>query len=286
MAIRTRSVATPLRARTSLRESRRRCRHLVTDPLRLAFSFSPVRLAVLVLLVLPFGMGVPDAAAFRGWCRVDPEFQIEGQTAHVGVAAKVDDMRTARALSTGPIAITLTVPTGVSARYLAGDRSFGDGYQVTINHSDDLTATSRTIPVKIDAFVPMTKDTVPIRVSFDPAGSKRLVSAQATDTPTDGEGLPVGDGSGPAGRPSLPRASAEGAANIWISLSGDPSTSPPATPPSSPAGADVQTPGNRHRSDAGSPNGRSGTSAPAHGPPGRSGSAPNRTIKGAQPGRP
>lgn len=114
-------------------------------------------------------LGPRRAGAFRRWCRVDPVFRIGGQTAHVWVSAQVNNMRAARALSTGPTRLVLAVPAGVEAEHVASDDGFGYGYDVTVEEAADLDPTWGVLPVRVKVTVPMATDNVAIRVEFVPA---------------------------------------------------------------------------------------------------------------------
>ncbi len=164
--------------------------------------------------------------AIRGWCRRDPEFQIAGQTAHVWLAVRVANQAAARALSTGePIALVLTVPQDISARYLAGDNGFGAGYEVSIEESGQLEVVGDVVPVQVAVYVPMTDPTVPVRIWFTPAGSARHDRAKdrtkdrrsGQDERPAAEARRAGDGAARR-RSSLEPAEATGTANAWISF--------------------------------------------------------------------
>ena len=113
-----------------------------------------------------------EAGAFRRWCRVDPVFQIGGQTAHVWVSAKVNNMHAARALATGKTKLVLAVPAGVKARHLASDDGFGYGYEVAVEEAADLDGTGRVLPVRVAVTVPMATSNVEVRVEFVPRRAK------------------------------------------------------------------------------------------------------------------
>ncbi len=158
------------------------------------------------------------AGAFRRWCRVDPVFRIGGETAHLYVAARVRNMRQARALATGPTKLVLFVPAGVEARYLASDDGFGHGYDVEVEEAADLDGAGEVLPVRGTVTVPMARDgvpvPVPIRVEFVPRRAKgrlRPGSGEGTanaEIPFVADGAPDGAPDGGAGdgggAPSLP----------------------------------------------------------------------------------
>src|SRR5690242_17454419 len=107
--------------------ARGRCRGL--DALVRRYRLPFVLSFVLVFSIVGHADGV---GAYRGWCRVDPQFQIGGDVVLVTVGAQVGDLKTARALSTGPISIVVRVPPGTYARYLASNNGFGFGFDVDI----------------------------------------------------------------------------------------------------------------------------------------------------------
>ena len=128
-------------------------------------------LAGAAVAVLP-ALAPRRAGAFRRWCRVDPVFQIGGQTAHVWVSAKVNNMHAARALATGKTKLVLAVPAGVKARHLASDDGFGYGYEVAVEEAADLDGTGRVLPVRVAVTVPMATSNVEVRVEFVPRRAK------------------------------------------------------------------------------------------------------------------
>lgn len=178
----------------------------------LGHGVRPRRIPCVLALVLVLSIvgGVEDTYAFRGWCRADPQFQIGDQLVLVTVSAQTDDLKTARALSTGPIVIVVNVPPGVQAKYLAGSNGFGQGFDVTIEHAHGFKDTDTGIPVKITTYVPMSDSTVAIQTDFLPAGA----AAQALIDPGRGQ-------SGDRGRNNgvLVPNGASGSANEWIEMS-------------------------------------------------------------------
>ena len=161
-------------------------------------------LAATPALAHPPGGPRPPGAAGVHWCRVDPVFQIGGETAHLYVAANVDTMRQARALASGPTTVALAVPAGVAARHLAGDDGFGFGYEVDVVHAADLDGTGEVLPVRVKVTVPMAQDgvpvPVPVRAEFVPRG----------------RGADRGEGGAADGR--LRPGSGEGTANAEIAF--------------------------------------------------------------------
>jgi hypothetical protein len=169
----------------------------------------PRRLPLVLTLVaiLSVAGGVEGAGAFRGWCRADPQFQIGGDLVLVTIDAQVRDMRAARRLSTGPIRIVLTVPTGTRAKYLASNDGFGQGYDVVIEHSHELNVTGERIPVQVAVYVPLSDSAVAIRTSFVPAGSADQAHVKSAPGRSAGKGRNNG---------VLMPGDASGTANEWI----------------------------------------------------------------------
>jgi hypothetical protein len=162
-------------------------------------------LLVMLVFALSIVCGIGDAAAYRGWCRADPQFQIDGRLVRVMVSAQVRDMRTAHELSTGPIDLVLTVPSGTDVRYVAGNDGFGYGFAVVFEYAEDLQATDHGIPVRVAVHVPMTDSEVTIRADFIPGatGNGTMDAAGRVDKGNDGGGL-------------LNPGTATGTANEWI----------------------------------------------------------------------
>jgi hypothetical protein len=125
-----------------------------------------------------------DALAFRRWCRADPVFRIDGQIAHVRVAARVS-RRHARRLSTGPIFIRLQVPQGVKAEFKAMDDGFGHKYDVDVTESDAAAATADHVPVEVQVNVPMKDGQIRVRAWFEPVGRGSLAPAEDEGTAND-----------------------------------------------------------------------------------------------------
>lgn len=189
-------------------ERRRRARRVPSGgPLR------GVSLGLALLIAIPLALDVQSVSAYRGWCRADPQFLIDGSLVLVVVEAQAGDLPTARSLSTGPIEIVLTVPTGVPARLLASGNGFGYGYEVSIERSHDVEATAEHIPVGVAAYVPMTDSDVPVRVSFIPAGSNGE-APPGFEAASD-----AGNANGrPFGQAVLVAGGGAGTANIWITM--------------------------------------------------------------------
>lgn len=138
-----------------------------------------------VLAMAGMTLSAPTAEAGKGWCRVDPVFIIDGQVADVFIGSELSALLT----TTGPIKITVTVPRGINVTHVLSDLGFGKGYKITVVKSASLKATKTSVPVNIDVYVPAKSNLLPVSVFFSP----RLLGI-------------------------LSPASADGAANQWVSL--------------------------------------------------------------------
>ena len=129
------------------------------------------------------------AFAAKRWCRIDPVVLIEGQNAHIVVAANVPSLREARRLSEGmgPIAITITYPDTLEAprspsgkNGLTGSKGFGNKFKLTLDPSSSLVATADLIPIELAITVPMIPegDGLDVRAWFVPKGRGPLRSGQ------------------------------------------------------------------------------------------------------------
>jgi hypothetical protein len=188
-----------------------RLHHIRTRRCGLDVIARPRRLPLLLSFVLLFMVVAPvgDAAAYRGWCRADPQFLIGGDLVLIRVSAQTDNLKIAKSLSTGPIIVIVRVPPGTHAEYLASSNGFGDGFDVSIDYSHELKMTTGAIPVEVDILVPMSDSSVAIRTEFTPAGS----AAQARADTGGGESIGRGRDNG-----VLIPGSATGFANQWITM--------------------------------------------------------------------
>ena len=142
--------------------------------MRVSSRFLAPLLGLLGLLVL-----TPDAGARPTWCKRDPVVQIGGQTADVLVSS----YEAMNGAATGPVAIVVTVPTGVAAVLRATDAGFGGwGYDVRFAESDALRNTSRSLQVRVEVYAPATDALLPVKVQFTPRGTGRLSGGSASGT--------------------------------------------------------------------------------------------------------
>jgi hypothetical protein len=141
----------------------------------------PAVALVALILLLP----THPADAGKGWCRTDPAVLLDGQLADIWVASTLD----AFTVATGPTQIVVTVPIGTTVSPVISDLGFGYGYDVQFVESADLARTEAGLDVTVAVWVPASDDTLPVQVDFVP----RVVGVLAP-------------------------ASAEGTANMWVTL--------------------------------------------------------------------
>jgi hypothetical protein len=147
-----------------------------------------VRLLAGGALAAPATLRASSTGAVKGWCRRDPIVKIGERTVQIILRTEA----AMHGLATGPTQLVIHVPVGVATRFVADDPGFGRyGYDVSFAESHELTATSRTLDVQVEAYAPA-----------DPAADPLPVVLEVT---------PLGDG-----RPVVNRA--EGRANEWVRL--------------------------------------------------------------------
>jgi hypothetical protein len=132
---------TPVSAETSLMTttlSRRRAAKLIAGA---------------ALAAVPMAGLARDASAGRAWCRMDPEFDINGEILHVYLSA---DERINKHVS-GPSIVTLFVPNSANARFIWADEGFGGlGYDVRIEYVDwlDIDPDSGKVSIEVETYTP------------------------------------------------------------------------------------------------------------------------------------
>jgi hypothetical protein len=105
----------------------------------------------LLLMTLVFVAMASPADASRKWCHRDPVFLIAGTKVSVDVAIYED----LQSQVTGPIAVTLYVPKGISAKLVSTDSGFNNrGETVSIVVDNRLQATSRSVQIRASVSVP------------------------------------------------------------------------------------------------------------------------------------
>ena len=143
-------------------------------------SPAPRRAAIapaLLLAALALLLAVPGASAGRSWCKSDPVVMIDGHVADIWLSSYVE----MDAAATGPAQVVVTVPTGVAAELLAVDNGFGGhGYDIGFAESSKLKATATSLQVQVQAYVPATDGSLPVKVQFIPRGTGPLKAASAT----------------------------------------------------------------------------------------------------------
>lgn len=113
-----------------------------------------------------------QASAGRGWCYADPLFKVGNYVFDVGVSANVDMLKSA----SGPVGVTLYVPTGVRAMHLLSDFGFGYGYDVDIVQTSQLSASKNRINVSVVVNAPAGDSSIPVKVTMTSISTSVLVS--------------------------------------------------------------------------------------------------------------
>ena len=144
----------------------------------------PVLLAVLALLVV-----TAPVDAGRRWCQKDPIFSIAGTSVPLYVSVYDDQ----QSHVTGPIAVTLSVPAGVSVVVTYVDSGFnGYGEKITVVTNSRLKVTSKGVQTQFQVSVPADV-TMPVLVTVAPANGRStsvtgktnsVISVNATISPT------------------------------------------------------------------------------------------------------
>jgi hypothetical protein len=131
---------------------------------------------LVALLALVMTVTVESAGAARTWCRYDPVIRVDGQIFDVWLTGDADLDDTV----TGPTRIVVTVPVGAATELLAQDLGFGRlGYHVTFVESAELGHRDAGPQVRVDAFVPATKD-LAVAVHLDPRSVTKRGQTRAT----------------------------------------------------------------------------------------------------------
>ena len=117
-------------------------------------------LVALCALVLTL-VAVAPAAAGRRWCEADPVFLIAGRQVNVVTAIPEEYLSAV----TGPVAVTLYVPDGVSAQLLATDAGYnGYGEVVSIVPVSWLAVSRRGVEAVVEVTLPASHAGVPVEV--------------------------------------------------------------------------------------------------------------------------
>ena len=138
-----------------------------------------VRLLSVCALTAPAALRSGAARAIKGWCRRDPIVKIGDVTAHVVLSSYAE----MNELATGASQLVITVPEGVSRRFVASDPGFGHfGYDVRFVESRHLIADDRSVEVQVEAYTPAAnppEGPLPLLITFTALGHDRPASDQA-----------------------------------------------------------------------------------------------------------
>ncbi|HYP59044.1 MAG TPA: hypothetical protein VEQ36_01345 [Thermomicrobiales bacterium] len=159
--------------------------HLVEDPSMSRNSrLIPVVLAAVALLLI-----VAPVDAGRKWCQKDPTFSVAGTSVPLYVSVYDDQ----QSHVTGPIAVTLSVPVGVSVVVTYVDNGFnGYGEAISVVTNSKLRVTSKGVQTQIQVSVPA-DISMPVQVKVAPANGRAtsitgktntVISVNATIVPT------------------------------------------------------------------------------------------------------
>jgi len=144
----------------------------------------PVVLAAVALLLI-----VAPVDAGRKWCQNDPTFSVAGTSFPLYVSVYDDQ----QSHVTGPIAVTLSVPVGVSVVVTYVDNGFnGYGEAISVVTNSKLRVTSKGVQTQIQVSVPA-DISMPVQVKVAPANGRAtsitgktntVISVNATIVPT------------------------------------------------------------------------------------------------------
>jgi hypothetical protein len=131
---------------------------------------------VLGVLACLATLQAPFASAGIGWCRTDPHVRIAGKDAHIFVSSPKDVQTSA----TGPVAVVITVPEGVSTELISVDDGFGHGWDVRFRQSGDLRVTdSGEIQIVAETYVPAS-DTLVVETTLTDGSGAQIDKATNT----------------------------------------------------------------------------------------------------------
>jgi hypothetical protein len=147
------------------------------------------RLVPIVLAALALLLVAAPVDAGRRWCQKDPIFSIAGTSVPLYVSVYDDQ----QAHVTGPIAVTLSVPVGVSVVVTFVDSGFnGYGEAITVVTNSKLKTTSKGVQTQFQVSVPA-DISMPVLVTVAPANGRStsitgktntVISVNAIITPT------------------------------------------------------------------------------------------------------
>jgi len=147
------------------------------------------RLVPILLAALAFLVVAAPVDAGRRWCQKDPIFSIAGTSVPLYVSVYDDQ----KSHVTGPIAVTLSVPAGVSVEVTYVDDGFnGYGEKITVLSNSRLKVTSKGVQTQFQVSVPADVN-MPVLVTLAPVNGRSIsitgktnsvISVNATIVPT------------------------------------------------------------------------------------------------------
>lgn len=147
------------------------------------------RLIPLVLAAVALLLIVAPVDAGRKWCQKDPTFSVAATSVPLYVSVYDDQ----QSHVTGPIAVTLSVPVGVSVVVTYVDNGFnGYGEAISVVTNSKLRVTSKGVQTQIQVSVPA-DISMPVQVKVAPANGRAtsitgktntVISVNATIVPT------------------------------------------------------------------------------------------------------
>jgi len=136
------------------------------------------RLVPILLAALAFLVVAAPVDAGRRWCQKDPIFSIAGTSVPLYVSVYDDQ----QSHVTGPIAVTLSVPAGVSIVVTYVDGGFnGYGETITVVTNSRLKVTSKGPQTQFQVSVPA-DISMPLLVTVAPASGRSISVTGKTNT--------------------------------------------------------------------------------------------------------
>ena len=136
------------------------------------------RLVPIVLAAVAFLLIVAPVDAGRRWCQKDPIFSVAGTSAPLYVSVYDDQ----QSHVTGPIAVTLSVPVGVSVVVTYVDNGFnGYGEKISVVTNSKLRVTSKGVQTQFQVSVPA-DISMPVQVTVAPASGRLMSITGKTNT--------------------------------------------------------------------------------------------------------
>ena len=136
------------------------------------------RLVPIVLAAVAFLLIVAPVDAGRRWCQKDPIFSVAGTSVPLYVSVYDDQ----QSHVTGPIAVTLSVPVGVSVVVTYVDNGFnGYGEKISVVTNSKLRVTSKGAQTQFQVSVPA-DISMPVQVTVAPASGRSMSITGKTNT--------------------------------------------------------------------------------------------------------